>query len=536
MKSFSYERLRLDLASQKLDGHSEQPEAADKLYGGVAASSAIPLPSSYPASSSAEAPQILWSPSLNNLLEQPPATFPNRLILGSMIFSLAFGTWAWFGTIEDVGRAQGKIVPKGETYKIEPIELGKVSQIAVKEGDSVKAGQVLVEFDQELEEQEILRLQQALINTQLELSQKRGIRDRIELQAQTQTAIARSEILAQQAVIALTKEKSATTRQMLMQQQAEASAYRNRQIRLQPIATTAQERLQQLRTEVAAHQQRIERLKPLEEEGAVSQEFLFQAEQQMRETQKQITQTYLQEIPNTREQLFQADQSLRDLNMRTTQNQGDLSTSLKESERLQAELTQKQAEAQRIQLEAQQQMQQVDVEIAQLGAKIADTQNLLASTQAKLKYKVLKAPVDGVVLSLNLKNTGEVAQAGQTIAEIAPHGVPLVLSAVLPNQEAGFVKQGMPVQIKLDAYPYQDYGVVPGKVTNISADTKPDKNLGAVYRVEVELEREYITDKRQRVEFKPGQTATADIIIRHRRIADVLLDPVKKLEQDGLDF
>ena len=106
----------------------------------------------------------------------------------------------------------------------------------------------------------------------------------------------------------------------------------------------------------------------------------------------------------------------------------------------------------------------------------------------------------------------------------------------MPNREAGFVEEGMPVQIKLDAYPYQDYGIISGKVISISADAEPHEQLGQVYRVNVELERDYISSNQQTIEFKAGQTATAEIVIRQRRIADILLDPVRKLQKDGIDL
>ena len=60
--------------------------------------------------------------------------------------------------------------------------------------------------------------------------------------------------------------------------------------------------------------------------------------------------------------------------------------------------------------------------------------------------------------------------------------------------------------------------------------------MGEVYQVEVELERDYITENRQKIKFKAGQTATADIVIRRRRILDVWLEPIKKLQQDGIEM
>ena len=285
-----------------------------------------------------------------------------------------------------------------------------------------------------------------------------------------------------------------------------------------------------------AHEERINRLKPLEEEGAISKEYIYEAEQALRQTEQRLTSSQLQEVTQASEQMFQASQALRDLQSRMTENQGELFRAQKTVQQSQAELIQKKAQAQRKQLEAIQRIQQLEVEITQLQGKIAETKNLLTAAQSKLQYKYLKAPISGTILSLDLKNTGEVIDAGETVAEIAPYNVPLVVSAVLPDEEAGFVKLGMPAQVKLDAYPYQDYGVITGEVTEISSDAESDEKLGEIYRVEIKLERDHIVKNQEMIPFKPGQTVTADIIVRRRRIIDVLLDPIKQMQKDGLDL
>ena len=323
---------------------------------------------------------------------------------------------------------------------------------------------------------------------------------------------------------------------MIAQQQSEMAAYQARQNQLKPISGLTQTHLAQLRSEMMAHQNRLERLRPLEKEGAISQEFIFQAEQAHRQTQQQLTQSQLQEITNAREQIFQAEQSLREMQARIIQSQGELYSAIKETERLQAELRQKQAERHRIELEAQQKIQRLEVEITQINSKIAEAKNLLVTAQAQLKSKFLKSPIDGTVLSLDLQNIGKVVQAGQTLVEIAPAGEPLVLSAILPNKEAGFISQGMSAQVKFDAYPYQDYGIISSKVISISPNAESNERLGEVYRVEVALEQDHITDNHQPIKLKAGQTATVDIVIRRRRILDVLLDPIRKLQQDGIDL
>ena len=80
-------------------------------------------PNTIPSYADASGEASHWSSSFQTLLDQPPASFPRQLISGGMVFLVAFSAWAWFGTVEEVGKARGKLVPEGETYKIQPIEI-----------------------------------------------------------------------------------------------------------------------------------------------------------------------------------------------------------------------------------------------------------------------------------------------------------------------------------------------------------------------------------------------------------------------------
>ena len=477
-----------------------------------------------------------WSPALNQLLEEPVASFPQRMTIGAIAFCLTVGTWGWYGEIDEVGKAQGKLVPQGETYKIESVELGKVKYIAVEEGQEVKAGQTLIELDTKLAEQEIARLEQMIQASQTELRQKRALREKVILETKTREDINQAEVSAKHSAMFIAKRKAVTFSHLLKQQKLEVKAHLDKQANLKYLSTLGQQRLSQLKAEKISRQKRLERLLPLAEQGAVSQEYIFQAEQSLREVERLIIQSQLQEIANTREQIFQSNQAKRDLEARITNNQGELASALIEFERLEAGLIQAQAEGKRIQLEAEQKVGQLELEFAQIENKIANTRNLLSVAQTKLQQKFLTAPIDGVILSLNIDHSGKVVQAGETIIEIAPNDAPLVVSAFIANKEAGFIEEGMPVQVKLDAYPYQSYGLIPGTVNHISADAKLNPQLGEVYQVEVTLERDHITDNQRQINFKAGQTATADIVIRRRRILDVWLEPIKKLQHDGIEM
>ncbi|MEY2856844.1 MAG: hypothetical protein RLZZ74_1156 [Cyanobacteriota bacterium] len=479
---------------------------------------------------------VQWSPAMQSLLEEPPSNLPLQLIAGGMVFCLAFFAWAWFGEIDQIGKAQGKLVPKGETYKIESLESAKVNNIAVKEGQKVEAGQLIASLDSERETKEVERLEEILASSEIDLNQKLNLLEQAKLEIQTQQKIGEAELRSQKVAIDSAIAKAQVTDDLLAQQQSELQASLTRQGKTEQLTGLDKTKLDQINSELKEHQQRLARLKSLAEQGAISQEYIFQAQQAQRQIEQQLIESKVQGISGISEQIYQSEQATRNMRSSITENQGELALAQKESERLRVELEYKQAANRRAEIAAEQKAQQLGLEINQAKTKIAETKNLLASANNQLEKRLLRSPVAGTVLAFNVVNTGKVVQSGETVAEIAPDNAPLVLSAVLPDRDAGFIEKGMTAQVKFDAYSYQDYGAIPGKVVNISANTKTDDNLGEVYRVQIELDRNYVSQDSKKILFKPGQTGSADIVIRHRRVMDVLLEPVKKLRQDGVDM
>jgi HlyD family secretion protein len=419
----------------------------------------------------------MWSSALQTVLDRPPSALPKRLLASGVAFCCLFGTWAWFGQIEEVGRAQGQLVPKGEVYKVQPVVSGTVVNIAVKEGQPVRRGQMLAKLDSRIAAGEVQRLEQGIAAYRQQLEHTQQLIADTSMEMQNRRDIATADVEGQAAAIA--------------QNQAAIASKRNL--------------LDLLQQETAAHVSRLNNLRPLAQEGAIAEE-----------------------------QLFEAQQSVRDRRRALAETQGELQELSTQTWQLQAELNQKQIEVRRSELESQQRLQQLQVDATELKSHIAESTSLLKAAQTKLGQQSLQAPVAGVVSSLNVRNTGEVAQSGQTLAEIAPNNAPLVLVASLPNREAGFVEKGMPVEVKFDAYPYQDFGVIRGTVSAVSADAKGENQKDSVYKIEISLDRSYIVNRGRKVNLKAGQTANAEITIRQRRIADILFDPIKQMQRGGV--
>ncbi|MEM9088572.1 MAG: HlyD family type I secretion periplasmic adaptor subunit [Cyanobacteria bacterium P01_F01_bin.53] len=420
-----------------------------------------------------------WSEAIQSVLEQPPAQLPRYLIGVGLAFTTFFGLWAWVGKMQEVSQAKGELAPLGETYKIQPATDGKVEKILIEEGEQVRQGQLLFKLDSELLESEVSRLEKTLKSDQQSLAQVRSLMEKT-----------RQENRAQQESVDASIQAQIATRE-----QAQANTQ------------TSQALVESIDSELAIREERLSRIATLEEQGAISREYVFDLEQGVREQGRTLTQT-----------------------------QGNIEQSLAQIRQIDAEIEQKRAEAQQVSLTAQQSLQKLTMEAETFQSSIDDTRNLLKQAQTRLAQSQVRSPSDGMVSSLDIDNMGEFTQPGETLAEIVPDGMPLVLSAIVPPSKAGLIGTGMTTQIKLDAFPYQNYGVLSGKVIAMSPDAKGNPETGSGYRVDIALEKDYVMHEQERVQLRIGQTASADIVVRQRRIIDLILEPIRRLSASDLNL
>src|SRR5215469_5990402 len=118
--------------------------------------------------------ELAFLPAALEITETPPS--PTRRIVGATIIALfcaALG-WASLGTADIVATAPGKIVPSGRTKVIQPFDTGVVRAINVHDGQSVKAGDVLIELDPTMTKADLGHLKSDLISAQLDIARLRA--------------------------------------------------------------------------------------------------------------------------------------------------------------------------------------------------------------------------------------------------------------------------------------------------------------------------------------------------------------------------
>jgi membrane fusion protein, hemolysin D len=175
--------------------------------------------------------------------------------------------------------------------------------------------------------------------------------------------------------------------------------------------------------------------------------------------------------------------------------------------------------------------------------------------QHRAALQDLTAPVDGTVQQLSVHTIGGVVTPAQTLLVIVPSDSKLEIEAMVLNRDIGFVHAGQDAKIKVDAFNFNRYGLIDGKVVDVSSDaitrekarTRLDtNNPGAedessepanqelVYAARVSLATTQMQIEDRLVDLEPGMAVTVDIKTGSRRIISYLLSPLLRYKQDAL--
>ncbi len=490
-------------------------------------------------------PEQRWSGSTQELLNTLPRVW-SRGFVYLLIILISIGLpWAVFSKIDETGTARGKIEPKGKTLKIDAAISGRVTEILAKEGQVVRKGEGLLKIESETVISQLKQQQEKLAGQKNQLTQLKSLKKKHFQTINSQ----------KQQNQALTIEKQAQLEQAQQSVESSSGIYASQQNEKlaqveqgEKVIQTSQAAYELAEIRVQSTAEKIPRYRRAYQDGAISEDQLKETIQLAKEAKK--------EVEKTKFELEQAKSSLKEI-----QSSYQALVRKQEIEQEQAELRLSEQQGSSVSLrygnnlgllQTEEKLQDTEAQIAALKGEIAQTDNQVKSLEFQLTQYTVKAPVTGTIFEFPVQNAEATVEAGETIAMIAqiknnlyPES-DLVLRARMPSSETAFLRIGLPAKIKLDAYPFQDYGIVDGRVSWISPDSKVVENPksepteessgGEYFAVEVSIDQASLTTATEQIALTPGQTATAEIVIRQRRLIDYFLEPFKKLKQGGLEL
>lgn len=140
------------------------------------------------------------------------------------------------------------------------------------------------------------------------------------------------------------------------------------------------------------------------------------------------------------------------------------------------------------------------------------------------------APVSGVIANADVNQVGDKVEPKKPLVGIAPEGSRRILELEIAEADRGFLKEGMPVKVKFNAFPYQRYGIIEGTLEYISPTTTfNEQTKKYVYKGRVGLDRLSFAIGNAHFPLRYGMSAMAEIIVRQRRLIDMALDPFRKV-------
>lgn len=418
----------------------------------------------------------------------------SRLILFSTLALMFVGLiWAYFASLEEVKRGNGRVVPSRQVQVVQSLEGGIVTNILTREGASVHEGEPLMRIDDT-----------NFASQYGEIRERRGATAarvaRLEAQASEKPKLVFPEGLVRDAPRAVETEQSVFDAQ---------------------IRRLSQE-IDVLEKQYAQKQQELAEFKASE---AKLTETLQLLAREVSLTRKLYEQRVVPEIEMLR------------LERQASEMRGQL-------EIVKASLTKSQASLQ----EAQSKISnarttfraQAEDDLAKSKGDLAVLEENIKAAQDKVRRTELRSPVNGIVNKLNVTTVGAVVPPGGNVMEIVPIDDTLLVEGRIKPQDIAFIRPDQDAVVKLSAYDSSVYGSLKGKVERISADTiiddKGDKNDRGetYYRVMVRTEKNHLGTSEHPLPVIPGMVTTVEVLTGHKTVLDYLLKPARTLRDEAL--
>ncbi len=382
--------------------------------------------------------------------------------------------WLIIGKIDIVVTARGIVIPDGEAKIIQPLETGVIKEILVKEGDFVKKDELLVLIDTMTTDAQLKTIKENLKTSKQEAKrlEAQGVGINFNSDNEIQKKLYDESLRALNSLIGVKNQEIKQIERQIDSNLAQKRDYENQ---LQS-AIDREKRLSNVKDIVAYND--------------------------LREAKDRTV--------GLRESVIRTEAEIR---------------------RLQAQKRQVQNEI--VQLKADFKAQKLE-NLAETNKRI----NELESNKEQIEFsninQKITAPVDGYIDKLMIHTVGGVVTPAQELIALTPSDMPILIKAQVLNKDIGFIKEGMPVSIKIDTYDFQKYGLLHGKVKSISQNSIEDEDLGPVYEIYIMPDKNtmIIDGKEQKISI--GMTLNAEVEIGKRRIIEFFIYPLIKYMDEGV--
>lgn len=397
------------------------------------------------------------------------------------IFVGVFVIWMGFAPLDSAAVAPGQVVVASNKKLIQHLEGGVVDKIYVKDGDKVKAGDVLVEIKNEQVASSINILKREYLQASVLVS-------RLEAQRDGKESISWDEAVKGEEGF----KEAAAGQQSIFDEQNKL--LKDEIFILNQRIDQLQKQISGTKAIVSSRQQRV---------GSLNEE--------TKEWQRLYKEQLTDKI------------RLRDIERERVETSGQIASGNADIARLEVQITETK---QQILVRERTFKEDILKQYEEARAKLNDASARLRAYADQQERAAIKAPVDGTVVELITHTIGGVVKPGETIMSIVPTDAEYIVVADLPPIHIDKVFVGLPADVRFSAFNTQMAEVIEGKVTYVSADALEDKRGNSYYQIKAELTEEGVKAVEKNGFFLlPGMPAEVIVKTGKRTVLSYFLKP-----------
>ncbi|MGF1548903.1 MAG: HlyD family type I secretion periplasmic adaptor subunit [Thiotrichales bacterium] len=403
------------------------------------------------------------------------------LMVGSMLAFLLIGlVWMNFASLAVSVNAPGTVIPSSRIQQVQSLEGGIVQEIAVREGQQVSRGDLLVRLGDHEFSSELGEAQQNYWGFL--------------------ASIARLEAEISGRALSFPEEVMRNVPNLV---ERERELFESRQREREAASDGARRQVDQRRQELAEVESNI---RSLESNRTLTQERLS------------IERTLFENGAGSRSDYLSASQEFE-------VTEGELRSAKINVTRLNAAVNEARAKVKEIEsrfvAEASQQR-------SELQTKVAALAEVLSGKRDRVERRDVRAQMDGVINRLLISTVGGVAKSGESMMEIVPLDDVLLVTARVNPKDIAFIHAGQTAKLRVSAFDSSIYGALGGTVKRIGADAILDEKKQPYFEVQLETEKNYIGSAEAKLKITPGMTTDVSINTGERTLMAYLLKPIFK--------
>lgn len=408
------------------------------------------------------------------------------LVRSAVVVTVVLIVWASVAQVDEVTKGEAKVIPSRQLQVIQSLDGGVVSEILVKEGQVVEAGQLLLKIDETRATSGVRESAAQAFSLRVKAARLKALAEgtAFEPPAAQEGNLEEARILDEERQLYDAKRSELSAMLSINDQQL---AQRRQEL------SEAQARRNSAQRSMDLSQQELSKTRPLLATGAVSEVEVLRLEREV------------------------------------SRARGDMEQAGAQSARAQAAINEASRKVQETDLsfrnEARKELSEV---LARLNAL---TEGAVALAD-KVDKSQVKSPVRGRVQRLLANTVGGVVSPGRDIVEIVPLDDALVLEAKIQPRDIAFIHPGQAATVKFSAYDFAIYGGMEAVVENISPDTVTNERGDQTYYVvRVRTTQPQLNDK---MPILPGMTAEVDVLTGQKTVMSYLLKPVLRAHERAL--